>query len=82
MPKPSLAGKLVVAISSRALFDLTESHRIYTVDGVEAYHRYQVEHEEERLSPGPAFVLARLLVWPFTTSHIFQFCPLPTNWYA
>src|SRR5919107_323869 len=25
-----LAGKLVVAISSRALFDLTESHRIYT----------------------------------------------------
>jgi 5'-nucleotidase len=43
MPKPTLAGKLVVAISSRALFDLTERHRIYTEDGVEAYHRYQVE---------------------------------------
>ena len=27
---PTLAGKLVVAISSRALFDLTESHRVYT----------------------------------------------------
>ena len=50
MGKPSLAGKLVVAISSRALFDLTESHRIYTVEGVDAYHRYQVLHEDEVLA--------------------------------
>ena len=62
MTKPSLAGKLVVAISSRALFDLTESHRIYTLDGVEAYHRYQLEHENEILAAGPAFVLVKKLL--------------------
>jgi 5'-nucleotidase len=52
MAKPTLDGKLVVAISSRALFDLTESHRIYTAEGVDAYHRYQVQHEDEMLAPG------------------------------
>ena len=62
MPKPTLADKLVVAISSRALFDLAESHRIYTEDGVDAYHRYQVEHENEILAPGPAFVLTQKLL--------------------
>jgi 5'-nucleotidase len=62
MPRPSLADKLVVAISSRALFDLAESHRIYTDAGVEAYHRYQIEHEDELLAPGPAFVLVKKLL--------------------
>ncbi|MEP6996092.1 MAG: 5'-nucleotidase [Betaproteobacteria bacterium] len=62
MPKPTLADKLVVAISSRALFDLTESHRIYIDAGVDAYHRYQVEHEEQMLGPGPAFVLVNKLL--------------------
>src|SRR5947209_19715950 len=59
---PTLAGKLVVAISSRALFDLTESHRIYTELGVDAYHRYQIEHEDELLHPGPAFSLVKKLL--------------------
>ena len=36
MTKPTLADKLVVAISSRALFDLTESHRIFVEQGVDA----------------------------------------------
>src|SRR4051794_32820791 len=58
----TLTGKLVVAISSRALFDLTESHRVYTEQGVEAYHRYQIEHEDELLLPGPAFSLVRKLL--------------------
>ncbi len=62
MPKPTLADKLVVAISSRALFDLTESHRVYTEAGVDAYHRYQIEHEEQMLGPGPAFVLVNKLL--------------------
>ena len=62
MPKPTLAGKLVVAISSRALFDLTESHRVYTEQGVDAYHRYQVAHEDELLVPGPAFALVNKLL--------------------
>jgi 5'-nucleotidase len=62
MVKPTLADKLVVAISSRALFDLTESHRIFTEQGVDAYQRYQIEHEEELLAPGPAFTLVKKLL--------------------
>jgi 5'-nucleotidase len=62
MAKPTLADKLVVAISSRALFDLTESHRIFTEQGVDAYQRYQIEHEEELLAPGPAFTLVKKLL--------------------
>ena len=46
---------LVIAISSRALFDLTESHRIYSQEGVDAYCRYQIKHENEILKPGVAF---------------------------
>ena len=62
MAAPTLEGKLVVAISSRALFDLTESHRVYTELGVERYHRYQIEHEDELLEPGPAFALVTKLL--------------------
>src|SRR5215469_3467181 len=62
MVKPTLADKLVVAISSRALFDLTESHRIFTEQGVDAYQRYQIEHEDELLAPGPAFTLVKKLL--------------------
>src|SRR5712691_5011068 len=62
MPRPTLADKLVVAISSRALFDLSESHRIFTEQGVDAYQRYQIAHEEELLAPGPAFVLVKKML--------------------
>ena len=62
MTAPTLAGKLVVAISSRALFDLAESHRVYTELGVETYQRYQIEHEDELLEPGPAFALVTKLL--------------------
>lgn len=55
-------GKLVVAISSRALFDLDESHRVFTEQGVEAYCRYQREHEEDILQPGVAFPLVKKLL--------------------
>lgn len=57
-----LDRKLVVAISSRALFDLDASHRLYETEGREAYCRYQVEHEEEVLEPGVAFALVRKLL--------------------
>jgi 5'-nucleotidase len=62
MPKATLADKLVVAISSRALFDLSESHRIFTEQGVDAYQRYQIAHEDELLAPGPAFTLVKKLL--------------------
>ena len=57
-----LDNKLVLAISSRALFDLSESHRIYESQGVEAYRQYQIEHEEETLAQGDAFPLVEKLL--------------------
>ena len=54
--------QLVVAISSRALFDLEDSHRVFVDDGVEAYCRYQIEHENSILEPGVAFSLVRKLL--------------------
>lgn len=54
--------KMVVAISSRALFDLQESHRVFEEQGVDAYCQYQIEHENEVLKPGVAFPLVEKLV--------------------
>ncbi|QSA95572.1 5'-nucleotidase [Methylococcus sp. EFPC2] len=56
------ARKLVVAISSRALFDLDASHRIFEQDGKEAYCQFQVAHEDEPLDPGVAYPLVRKLL--------------------
>ena len=39
----TLTNKLVVAISSRALFDLSESHSIFEEQGLDAYRNYQIE---------------------------------------
>jgi 5'-nucleotidase len=58
----SFDGKLVVAISSRALFDLEESNRVFEADGVEAYYRYQREREDQVLAPGIAFTLVKKLL--------------------
>ncbi|MCC5857403.1 MAG: 5'-nucleotidase [Ectothiorhodospiraceae bacterium] len=55
-------NKLVLAISSRALFDMSESHRVFEQEGVDAYCRYQIEHEDEILKPGVAFRLVRKLL--------------------
>lgn len=54
--------KMVVAISSRALFDLHDSHRVFVEEGVDAYCRYQIEHENEFLKPGVAFQLVQKLL--------------------
>ena len=54
--------KMVVAISSRALFDLHESHRVFEEQGVDAYCEYQIEHENEPLQPGTAFPLVQKLL--------------------
>lgn len=51
--------KLVVAISSRALFDLDASHRIFETEGKEAFCRYQIEHEDETLEPGFGYNLVK-----------------------
>ncbi|MGA9420769.1 MAG: 5'-nucleotidase [Rhodanobacteraceae bacterium] len=53
---------LVVAISSRALFDLSESHALFEDEGLDAYARYQIAHEDELLAPGIAFPLVQKLL--------------------
>ncbi|GAB5449749.1 MAG: 5'-nucleotidase [Halioglobus sp.] len=58
----SLDDKLVIAISSRALFDLDESHKVYEQQGLDAYSEYQVTREEEPLQPGEAFPLVQKLL--------------------
>ncbi|MBO7390823.1 MAG: 5'-nucleotidase, partial [Clostridia bacterium] len=56
-----LSNKLVVGISSRALFDLETENRIFEEQGLDAYEAYQIEHEDDILKPGTAFPLVKAL---------------------
>lgn len=60
--KKHLAEKLIIAISSRALFNLDESHHIYQENGVETYAKYQIDNENVILNPGVAFSLVNKLL--------------------
>lgn len=55
-------NRLVIGISSSALFDLKASDRVYRDEGVAAYAAYQIEREDEPLAPGDAFHLVRKLL--------------------
>ena len=59
--QPSI-DPLVIAISSRALFDLAESHQVYEEEGLAAYQQYQIARESEPLPPGDAFSLVQKLL--------------------
>jgi len=59
---PQSSPKLVIAISSTALFDMRESHDIYEKQGIDAYAEYQRQHEDDILEPGEAFPLASKLL--------------------
>ncbi|MBS0193710.1 MAG: 5'-nucleotidase [Proteobacteria bacterium] len=54
-------GHLTVAITSRALFDLEDSHGVFERDGVRAYAQFQRSRENDVLRPGIAFGLVRKL---------------------
>ena len=58
----SLENRLIIGISTRALFDLRTENRIFEEEGVEAYAKYQREHETEILKPGPGFYLIKALL--------------------
>lgn len=53
---------LIVGISTRALFNLEEEHKIFEVDGVERYADFQREREKVPLAPGTAFEVVRRLL--------------------
>lgn len=64
-----LDDKLVVGISSRALFDLEEENEIYENSGLNAYSDYQLKHEDDILKPGTAFPLIKALHKLNTEGH-------------
>ncbi len=57
-----LDGKLVIGISSRALFDLEEANQIYETQGLKAYQAYQVANEQIALQPGSGFPIVQALL--------------------
>lgn len=64
IPSPDTPGtdKLVIAISSRALFDLTDSDRVFREQGLAAFQQYQIEHEDKPLAQGEAYPLVQKLL--------------------
>src|ERR671939_14663 len=62
MALPSLENKLVVAISSRALFDFEEENRVFEAGDAAGYMRLQLERLEQPAKPGIAFSLVRKLL--------------------
>ncbi|XP_061751465.1 cytosolic 5'-nucleotidase 1A-like isoform X2 [Nerophis ophidion] len=58
-PKPENA--VTIAVSSRVLFNMEREQQIYEQQGMEKYLKYQVEHESEPFSPGPAFSFVKAL---------------------
>lgn len=56
-----LEDKLVIGVSSRALFDLEKENQIFDNQGLEAYAQFQIEHENDILQPGTAFPLVKAL---------------------
>jgi 5'-nucleotidase len=61
MPE-TLEDKLVVGISSRALFSLDEANQVFEQQGLSAFRAYQREHEHDVLEPGTAFPLVKGLL--------------------
>jgi len=57
-----LSNYLVIGVSSRALFDLSRENEIYEKQGLEAYCRYQLEHENDVLKPGTGFALIEAML--------------------
>lgn len=58
----SLAGQLVVAISSRALFDFEEENRVFEASDDRAYMRLQLDRLDSPAKPGVAFSLVHKLL--------------------
>jgi 5'-nucleotidase len=58
----SLQGQLVVAISSRALFDFEEENRVFEANDDRAYMQLQLQRVDAPARPGVAFSLVKKLL--------------------
>jgi 5'-nucleotidase len=59
---PTLQGKLVVAISSRALFDLEEENSVFEASADKVYMAMQMDRIDQPAKPGVAFSLVKKLL--------------------
>lgn len=60
-PKPENA--ITIAVSARVLFNMEKEQHIYELQGMEEYIKYQVEHEMQPFTPGPAFSFVKVRSW-------------------
>ena len=57
-----LNKKLVIAISSRALFNLENENKIFEEKGINDYYKYQIENEDKIIEKGTGFRLVKNLL--------------------
>lgn len=57
-----IENKLVVAVTSTALFDFVKEHAIFVNEGLENFRIYQAEHRHEVPPPGAAFPFIKRLL--------------------
>ncbi|WP_419769302.1 MAG: 5'-nucleotidase [Candidatus Marinarcus sp.] len=57
-----LDKKLVIAISSRALFNLEDENKIFEQSGLDEYYKYQIENEDKIIEKGTGFRLVKNLL--------------------
>lgn len=67
-PKPQNA--ITIAVSSRALFRMEEEQKIYNEQGVEAYVKFQLDHENEPFLPGAAFPFVKVFSFSDDFVHL------------
>ncbi|KAF4073792.1 hypothetical protein AMELA_G00247440 [Ameiurus melas] len=58
---PNPENAVTIAVSSRVMFRTEKEQKVFDEKGVEEYLKYQVEHENEPLTPGPAFPFVKAL---------------------
>ncbi|WP_311551977.1 5'-nucleotidase [Porphyromonas endodontalis] len=61
MPYP-IDDKLVIAVSSSALFDMQASDAVFRQEGEDAYRKYQQKNIDAPLEPGVAFTFVKRLL--------------------
>jgi len=59
---PSAPKPFIITVSSRALFDLEESHNYFVEHGEKKFIEYQLQHENIPLKPGSAMGLVKKLL--------------------
>lgn len=57
-----IKDKLVIAVASSALFDLSESGKVFREGGSDSYRKYQRQKQNVALKPGVAFPFVRRLL--------------------